>query len=287
MASIVTTSIPLAAPAASGSPFPVLLLSPGFAAAVSNYTLFAEELASHGYVVVVIGHTGMNAVVLPDRGLLNPHDGFWHDWPVAENREMSLEERKIKLQAALDNFARDQLFVLEQLHRLNESEGWELAGKLDMARVASMGHSAGYLAPLGLMLTSQSIQAYCFFDVTLDEPPAPPEAASILSTPTLLVRMEYARPPQTSFTEQIQGPFYDVSFQGLSHASVTDFPYLSSLQPPDSEIKQKAIQDIRLASKYTLSFLETFLSATRQSEASWLPEEHEAVVIQQLTKPHI
>ncbi len=74
-----------AAAADGGVPFPVLLLSPGQATNAEFYASLAEDLASHGFVVVVVGHTYENvATSFPDGRLLGcascevPHDeAFW------------------------------------------------------------------------------------------------------------------------------------------------------------------------------------------------------------------
>ena len=38
--------------AAGGAPHPVLVFAPGLGLAASDYTTIAEDLASHGYIVV-------------------------------------------------------------------------------------------------------------------------------------------------------------------------------------------------------------------------------------------
>lgn len=280
MASLSTTSV-RGAPAAASS-FPVLLVSPGFSVAVFNYTLLAEELASHGFVVAVVGHTGMNAVGLSGRGLLNPQGGFWHCWPVAENRSMSEEERRRMLRAALETFARDQLFVLEQLERLDSTEGWPLAGRLDLGRTASIGHSAGYLSPLGLMLRSQRFKAFCFLDATIDEAPAPAPPPRPPGFPALLLRLEYARPPKQEFLALFNGPFYDVHLTGANHLSVTDLPYLGSLGVRDGGSTRKALEDVRVACGYLRSFLGTCLSGAGKERSDWHPEPHDGVSVRRL-----
>ncbi|MFI5387172.1 MAG: alpha/beta hydrolase family protein [Fimbriimonadales bacterium] len=118
--------------------YPVVLMRTGGAAPTTDYTSLAEDLASHGYVVV-----GFDApyrswvVVLPDgrviaRAAQNNMD------LVGGRQADQLANRLVQAWTA------DTGFALDQLERLNTSDpSGRFLGRLDMQRVGVFGHSLG------------------------------------------------------------------------------------------------------------------------------------------------
>ena len=96
-------------------PRPLVLLSPGFAIGSGAYAWLAEHLASHGFVVIALEH----------REALDP-DGLWR--------------------ATVDR-PRD---VAAMLAALDASPPERLAGLIDLASVAVIGHSYGGYTALGV-----------------------------------------------------------------------------------------------------------------------------------------
>jgi dienelactone hydrolase len=125
---------------------PVLLLSPsGFSPLF--LASIAEELASHGYVVVGVNHTfeaavtvfgnGRVAVANPDAlgGALGPHTGP--------------HEAAFRRRAEVCNYkAADLRFVADHLHRLGPNAAGLSAGHLDFTSLGALGHSFGGNAAL-------------------------------------------------------------------------------------------------------------------------------------------
>jgi predicted dienelactone hydrolase len=116
----------------------VVIIRAGASLEVANYSTLAEDLASHGYVVV-----GLDApyrtfnVVFPDGRV------------IARTQENNLElvsgeeltRRASKLLAA---WTADIAFVLDRLEWLNASDpSAKFTGRLDMTRVGVFGHSFG------------------------------------------------------------------------------------------------------------------------------------------------
>ncbi len=118
--------------------YPVTLMRAGLAALTTDYTSLAEDLASHGYVVV-----GFDApyrsriVVLPDGTVLersprNDADLF-----------SGVEQDRLVLKL-VQEWSADMDFALHQLERLNASDpSGRFQGKLDLQRVGVFGHSLG------------------------------------------------------------------------------------------------------------------------------------------------
>jgi pimeloyl-ACP methyl ester carboxylesterase len=121
---------------------PVVIFSHGLGSTGFNYTCLIEELVSRGYVVASIEHTYTAiAVWFPD-GRVAP----WHkDTPPAGlTSAESFKWMMTHTQEAISEGAADVRFVLDRLMQANgKAKEFLLAGRLDLDRVAAMGHSAG------------------------------------------------------------------------------------------------------------------------------------------------
>ena len=118
--------------------YPVVLLRGGGAAEVWNYTALAEDLASHGYVVVGLDAPyRTHVVVVPDgrsveRTSANDLDGVEGDEQVRRANRL------------LKAWTTDMSFALDRLAGLNAADpGGRFTGRLDLARVGAVGHSFG------------------------------------------------------------------------------------------------------------------------------------------------
>jgi dienelactone hydrolase len=146
LAGVRSHAIPEAAVAADSSAYPVLLLSPsGFPPLLLS--AIAEELASHGYVVVGINHSYETTVTAFADGRVVPMN------PAAVGGALgpqtgSYEEIFRQRASVCEYKAADLASVAGQLERLNTDPTQLLAGRLDLARVAALGHSFGGNAAL-------------------------------------------------------------------------------------------------------------------------------------------
>ncbi len=121
--------------------YPVVIMRAGASLEVWNYSTLAEDLASHGYVVV-----GFDApyrsftVVFPDGRVMRR---------IPENNpELCLEstgqERDRCANRLLTVWTADMSFVLDRLEKLNASDAsGKFTGRLDMTRIGVFGHSFG------------------------------------------------------------------------------------------------------------------------------------------------
>ena len=117
--------------------FPVVLLLAGNGALVTFYTALAEDLASHGYVVVgPEAAYRTSVVVLPDgTALYRPPSNNPEDLPPSQ--ATALATRLVKM------WSSDLAFVLDQLATLDDSPGGRFTGRLDLHHVGVVGHSLG------------------------------------------------------------------------------------------------------------------------------------------------
>ena len=123
--------------------FPVIVLSHGLGGTGFEYTSLIEDLVIRGYVVAAIEHTEAAVVVAFPDGRMVP---FHRDSPPAGLSSAERWQRMIDQTTLLiSEGAADVRFVLNQLTSLNggDRRRFLLAGRLDLNRVAAMGHSAG------------------------------------------------------------------------------------------------------------------------------------------------
>ena len=121
--------------------YPVVIMRAGASASVLNYSTLAEDLASHGYVVVGFDapyRTGR--VVFPDGRMMGRTE--------QNNPEMCVVPDRAQMERCVSRvltaWTGDIAFVLDRLARLNASDSsGKLIGRLDMTRVGVFGHSLG------------------------------------------------------------------------------------------------------------------------------------------------
>lgn len=122
---------------ADSRPFPVLVFSHGMVGLRLQNSSTLQELASWGYVVVALDHTDAAAVAVFPDGEARFYNLERFGIPAdVEPDEALVTERVLPVWVA------DQRFVYDTL------EAWQvkdslLAGKLDLARIGSFGHSFG------------------------------------------------------------------------------------------------------------------------------------------------
>ncbi len=121
--------------------YPVVIMRAGASSEVWNYSTLAEDLASHGYVVV-----GFDApyrtmvVVFPDGRVMRrtPENNaeLCEDVPQAQQSDC--------VSKVLTAWTTDTAFVLDRLAQLNTADASrKFKGRLDLTRVGVFGHSFG------------------------------------------------------------------------------------------------------------------------------------------------
>src|SRR5437868_9754989 len=121
--------------------YPVVIMRAGASAGVVGYSTLAEDLASHGYVVV-----GFDA---PYRtGVVAFPDGRVMRRTTENNPELCAAKEQAQqagcMNILLTAWTADIAFALDRLERLNNSDGsGRFAGRLDLTRVGVFGHSLG------------------------------------------------------------------------------------------------------------------------------------------------
>jgi hypothetical protein len=167
--------------AQTGAPFPVITYSTS--GLMSPHMTLFEELASHGYVVVCIGHPYWNPFVYGSGGEVLPFDDqnehYQAWWAEADSEDVVEAKSQITLARTtaaqeraflshnelrpvavpeLRTWAGDIGFVLDELDVMNQSAG-VLAGALDLEHVGIMGLSKGGAAAGQFCVTDERCKA--------------------------------------------------------------------------------------------------------------------------------
>ncbi|MGW3624050.1 alpha/beta hydrolase family protein [Streptomyces sp. NPDC000880] len=157
---------------------PVLLYSPGGGDPRTMGTGIAEELASHGYVVVTIDHPG-DATEVEFPGKTAYRDNVLRETVFRGDPGADLK----LFRTMIDTRIADARFVLNQLEflaagRNPDAEGralpQDLGRALDLRRVGIYGHSAGGTTAAETMYEDHRIDAAVNLEGFLDYPPETP-----------------------------------------------------------------------------------------------------------------
>ena len=128
--------------AKSSRPFSVVVFSHGLGSTGFNYTCLIEDLVSRGYVVASIEHTYIAlAVWFPDGRVVLRHEDAPPSGLTPEQKWKWIVERGSE---QISEGAADVRFVLDRITaEKGDTRQFLLDGKIDLNRIAAMGHSAG------------------------------------------------------------------------------------------------------------------------------------------------
>ena len=133
-----THSFPDVAVAGDNQVYPVIVMEPALGRMPTDYTVYAESLASHGYVVFGINPTySANLTVFPN-GRVAPRTAKGSMPPNATAEELRRDAERI---GAV--WQHDVEFVLDHLDALDSDQGGMFHRRLDLTRIGLFGHSFG------------------------------------------------------------------------------------------------------------------------------------------------
>ncbi|MFF4173827.1 alpha/beta hydrolase family protein [Streptomyces sp. NPDC001744] len=241
------------APAAGGNErFPVVLFSPGAGGVRTQNTAWAEELASHGYVVAALDHPyDSSAVVLADGRTIRSR--------TASTGDREEDDRAAAAWTAVR--AADLSFVLTRLERLDrDGTAGPPAGRLDTGRVAVTGHSMGGAAALQAARQDGRFDAVVDLDGYPHGPLSPALRRPVLALtqaitpetdPRYLPRLTRALAAGTATS-------YRLTVPGTTHLTFMDGPLY--LPPVPSVVGSRGrAGSPRVVAAITLAFLDSTL----------------------------
>jgi predicted dienelactone hydrolase len=235
-----------------GGRFPVVLFSPGSGGVRTQNTAWAEELASHGYLVAALDHPyDSAAVVLTDGRTIHTRTTSTGD----RDKDNALAAGWTAVRAA------DLSFVRTQLDRLGRGEiAGPLTGRLDTSRVAVTGHSMGGAAALQAARQDHRFDAV----IDLDGYPHGPTSPS-LRQPTLALTQAITADTDPDYlprlTKALQlntATSYRLTLPGAAHLTFMDGPLY--LPPVPSIVGSLGrTESPHIVAAITLAFLDATL----------------------------
>lgn len=298
-------AVPNAAVATDDSAYPVLLLSPsGFPPLLLS--AIAEDLASHGFVVVGVNHTYETTVTVFANGRIVPTN------PAAIAGALGAQtgshEDVFRQRAAVCEYkTADLASVANQLERLNSDPAERLAGRLDLGRFGALGHSFGGDAALEWCRADPRCRAAVNLDGALWS-----DVGRVgLDSPVLQVLAEHGEfaiaaedavkvgaAPNTNWFEaekaitfggwrtvqQRAQPGYTVQIGGATHLSFMDVPFLpvtdaSIVKPAVEATKIEPQRMWRITCDLLLAFFARHLSGAAAPLLDGLADQYPELTI--------
>jgi predicted dienelactone hydrolase len=214
---------------------PVVLLSPGNQTNVAFYASLAEDLASHGYLVVGIDHPFHVAATIIDSGLVATYD---HD--------MDSGDPATSIAAKVDERVADVLFVLESLRSGDDSLGRFLEGA-DLERVGILGHSNGGLTAFEACRVDEALDACLNMDgLAAGGLLGHRQGASGPPAPFLILTKETSLAPTIGeHLEESAAPAVRAVIPDAAHDNFTDGPLFQPSVNPATTSAQRIMTSIR------------------------------------------
>ena len=241
----------------TGERWPVVVFSHGAHDHRSDNTIMVQELASHGYVVVTVDHTGDAFSEFPDGRVIVPDSSM-----------------------GPGEFAADIPFVLDRIEDIAAGRNPDaehrplpvgLAGAVDRHRIGMFGWSKGGTATALVMLADRRVRA----GLSIDGPMIP-VITTDLDRPFMLITAENTRaasPEVAEFWSHLHGWRLEVRADGAMHNSYEDtqalLPQLARIIGlSDAELHDligdlDPIRSVRIQQAYPLAFFDRHLRHRR------------------------
>lgn len=256
------------APIASGGPFPVLLLNPAWSGRRTYYLYLVEELASHGYVVAGIDHTGNSGpTAFPDGHVTQPTYDPGMDFDTHTFEQLNAFAAR-ELAVEVD----DNRFVLDQLQRMNADPGNIFFDRLDLNRVGALGHSFGGAVAAQLCLNDPRVKSA----LDMDGSYWGPVQKVGLSKPIMMIEEDQGRfTPEQLAHDRValndhlldlgdmemmhKSNGYLITLHGSTHSSFSDRSLYSPRKSWSGEGAIPADREYAILRRYTLAFFDKTL----------------------------
>jgi dienelactone hydrolase len=254
--------------------YPVIVMRAGLSGLVTGYTSLAEDLASHGYVVVGFDAPYRSSVVVfPDgrvieRAPQNNLDAL--DGPEQEQRALELVQA----------WSADIGFALDQLERLNESDpSGKFLGRLDLKRVGVFGHSLGGATTLEFCHDD----GRCKAGIDVDGAPLGNVIAEGVTQPFMFLLSDHSRERETEtgpikanirsiYDRQPGDRRLEIVIRGASHYMFSDdgamlkSPVLMRVLRTFGLVRIDGGRQIAVAAHYIVMFFDVYLKGAPASE---------------------
>jgi predicted dienelactone hydrolase len=265
--------------------YPILIFSHGYGAGMNQSTVLMEELASHGYILISVGHAfETNHFIKTDGSVkvFNPQNkelllrGYERQeaMPFQEkinqtndNRELETLIRKImdkrpKIMESLRIWIEDISFVIDKLEKMNDEPGF-FHGRLDLERIGVLGHSFGGVAAGQACLFDKRCKA----GVNLDGLQLGDMLDRNLTLPFKFMHHDNVgalnKKPNKIFFERSESTAYMIIIKGTRHLNFSDFSlpgYAALLGLPEGSLGEiDGLRCLKIQNDYIRAFFDKHL----------------------------
>jgi hypothetical protein len=278
-----TYSYPGAPVAPGSSPWPAIIYSSS--GVITANTFLYEQLASHGYVVLAVGHPHWCEFYFDQDGEMFYPDKqnryyveMWREeasQEVIDTKELitraATSEEKMQLFRELNKLMPTEVsdlrlwkedidFLLERLEEINSVEG-PLQGALDTGRIGIFGYSKGgalagqFCATDGRIRAGINLGGFGFGDIVEHD----------LEVPFMFMEhvepwCEGCLPINLPFFDRAKSDAYMVQVEGALHGNFTDLPLVSGYIVPNGIVGPlDGETSAAILGSYTLAFFDTYV----------------------------
>lgn len=251
------------APLAPDQPtYPVLILEPGLGPLLTDYTTLAEDLASHGYIVVGSTPTYSASVVVFADGRV-----AWSSTAGTIPDAASPAASRRLLNHLIEIWSGDDTFLMDQVATLNRSDpARRFSGRMNLQAIGVLGHSFGGATAAQVCAHDARCKAgvdldgYPYGDVVQrglrqpfmfiwSEPPDPHDAAwqqAVSDTRTIYERLPHG---------------YQLTLTGARHFNFADFAvlYAPIIKLSDGLGQIDGRRGLAITTTYVAAFFDRYL----------------------------
>jgi predicted dienelactone hydrolase len=172
--------------------YPVVLMRGGHSALVTDYSTFAENLASHGYFVVAFDAPYRTFVTVGPDGKVVARS------PQNNAEVLSGADQKRAAEKLIGAWSADMSFALDQLAQLNANDpSGRFRGRIDLEHVGVFGHSLGGAEALQFCHDD----ARCKAVLDLDGAPIGKVISEGVTQPCMFVLGDHSHDPEAESTQ--------------------------------------------------------------------------------------
>lgn len=259
--------------------YPVLIFNHGSLGLPSLNTVLVEDLASHGFVVLSIGHSDyVPFFVKPDGSIkaFDPNSEALqskmkeNDDPevrsiaqqLMQSKDVNEQERLLRRfleknsenQKSLFRWARDISFAIGEVERLNNGNGF-FAGRLDLNRIGVFGVSFGGAASVQACVNDRRCKAA----ISMDCPQFGDFLDNEVTQPIMFMSSEQYKGLNDLFLQLKHNPVYIFTAMHTTHQNFSDLSIWGKLFQMQMLGKIDGRRCLQIQNRYVLAFFEKYL----------------------------
>jgi predicted dienelactone hydrolase len=267
--------------------YPVVVMRAGGGALTTDFTTLAEDLASHGYIVVGFDapYRTMVVVLADNRVVIRP--------ATANPENLNGDEANRLINRLLPMWTSDTKFVVSQLEQLNATNpSGRFTGRLEMRRLGMFGHSFG--GATALQFCHEDIR--CKAGIDIDGAPFGSVVQEGLQQPFMFILSDHSRELADPASRQILADFQSlygrlpngrlfISIRGAHHFSFSDqallkSPFLMRMLGAAGFGKLDAHRGLAITTTYVHTFFDVYLKGAPATLLTGLSAQYPEVRVE-------